>query len=1784
MSERTDRWSKKLLDLSLRNRLLNVRDSKQVLPLFCRDIATFEDRLASEEVVPIETGDPEDGFLVSNVTPEETQKRLKNLFRVAKTDLEEGGVNTLFVAIGFLSWRPSESDPKFYRAPLVLVPVKLVRKSLKDIRLTALDDDTVVNATLLELLRSEFRIMVPNIDPLPTDEKGVNVNAIVDAFIQATAEQKGWTVTRDVALGQFSFGKFVMWKDMTTRMDELRKNPLVDHLVKGGGLYDDGVKVFPPEAIGEKIVPGKVYCPLSADSSQMTAVLYSAMGKTFVLHGPPGTGKSQTITNLIAHNLALGRRVLFVSEKKAALDVVHRRLSSIGLKPFCLELHSNKSGKAEVLAQFAEALDVPDCQGPADWQTTAQNLASSREELDAYVRALHKIYPNGLTACDCFAHLIASVDEETGKSHLKDEGLLSIDTLHEARADHEAAERLTEELANGWRGTTPEAVAALAPLVAQEWSPGFERKVATVAQDLVQGSRKGFFGRVLTAFRHRALVPFGQAFKMKPEDAERLAGATDELRGVLNWRRAKELAEKAGLAGLARAVEAGTIAPDDILARFRDAYAAKMLDAVTREEPRFNAFNGLNHDNCVKLYREFDARLAELAKGEVFAKLATRLPRRRGGDCPAASELGILRRECEKKARQKPVRQLLAEIPHLVADIKPCFLMSPLSVAQYLPADASFDLVVFDEASQIPVWDAIGVIARGKQFVCVGDPKQMPPTNFFQKGEAEVEDEEDESVADMESILDECLAAGVHSAYLNWHYRSRHESLISFSNHNYYGDRLNTFPAASDSPRLGVRFEFVEGGTFERRASRTNRKEAEALVDYVFTHFAVPGYRRRSVGVVTFSQAQQTLIEDLIEERREKEPSLEKFFGDDTDEPFFVKNLENVQGDERDVILFSVGYAPDADGKLAMNFGPLNRDGGERRLNVAVTRAKEQVVVFSSIHGSQIDLNRTSATGAAHLKSFLEFAEKGGVASSVEADLANTDPFAVEFPQAVATMLRNHGWTVDENAGCGSFRIDLAVRRRQGEGYLCAIECDGPGYASQRTTRDRDVLRASVLKGLGWHVTRLWSVDWAYDRKRAEGALLSLLEALETRDEQIAQEASAKQPSLAAKPAASSLPPGVTALKAKPVREVKKTRSIDQIPTEELVAAMKEVKKDFGNCEGEALYHETLKRFGLTVLNAKARVALDAARRALGVLLVCLGMLTALSSSAADPYVGFIYPATIQAGTTNRVLVGGQYFWGAQGAVVSGSGVRVLNVELVPGFPVPTGDQRKYLVKWLDQIAQGDRTQPPLPVENEHYNEWRSNRWWNVLGQLDARQIQQVERWLFMPRNPLQMTPSLNQAALVTLSVETNAPLGARDFRLGAGSGFSPPRPIIVTKLPVVEEPLYVPPHRKQPEPPAVENVPCILNGQIYPGTTDTWRLPNMKKGRVLTFQTIAREFQPYIGDAVPGFFNPVLSIVDTNNHEVAFNDDYFFHPDSVLTFTVPKDGDYALKIHDNLYRGRADFVYAIRVSEGAKARPQLRYLSLSPLPNYALPTNAVVAQFSGCVAKPGAVVTNAFEIKKEGVYVFDLLSRRLGLPLDARVTVFNEAGKMIARFDDVTNTVHVGSVIQAECDPIGRVRLAPGKYTARVTDEARKGGGTYFYTLRIHRPVPRYEIYSKRSGLLMRPWWRQPIPLEIIRHDGFNAPITLEDNAYLTFNPKVIPASSNNFTVVATAKKMPPTIQPQMKIWTVAKDEKQKWRVPITPANEYNQAFAWDHLVLARGFVYRLLPPLPPKPPKKKP
>jgi AAA domain/Protein of unknown function (DUF4011) len=447
---------------------------------------------------------------------------------------------------------------------------------------------------------------------------------------------------------------------------------------------------------------------------------------------------------------------------------------------------------------------------------------------------------------------------------------------------------------------------------------------------------------------------------------QRIPSAWHQIREWCFWQKVRSEATKLGLSTVIARLESPGGDAMDISNLFERSFRREFFFAVVEREAALREFFGREQNERIDRFREVDEKIAELTREIIRIRLAAGIPRDQGHDDIPKTEIGLLRREISKKMRHIPVRQLLSRIPNLLPRLKPCVLMSPLSVAQYLePSHAIFDVVIFDEASQIPVWDAIGAIARGQQLIVVGDPKQLPPTNFFNSAGDDEDSLAPEEFKDLESILDELMSNQMRHKRLQWHYRSRHEGLITFSNRQYYENALLTFPSA-EITQGGVKFRHLPEARYDKGKSRTNRGEADALVAELIARLRNPDGPRRSYGVVTFSLAQQQLIENLLDEERRKYPEIEVHFGDEPPvegEPVFVKNLENVQGDERDVIFFSICYGVDESGRVAMNFGPLNRDGGERRLNVAITRAKHEVLVFSGLRADQIDLTRTRARG-----------------------------------------------------------------------------------------------------------------------------------------------------------------------------------------------------------------------------------------------------------------------------------------------------------------------------------------------------------------------------------------------------------------------------------------------------------------------------------------------------------------------------------------------------------------------------------------------------------------------------------------------------------------------------------------------------------------------------------------------------------------------------------------------------------------------------------------------------
>lgn len=1325
-------WERKLLDLSLRNNLLNLRISKGTVQFISVALGKLEDDLASGnefQILPkpqdwdnslrhagvyqaVNQSDP----VTDLVKHELTQKRLRcyltdhelsnslvSLYRSSKLSLEENGANTLYVALGLLKWYETKTSEKPRYAPILLLPVEIIRKSAqKGYVIRSREEETMMNITLLEMLRQDFGINIPAVETLPKDESGVDVKLIFNTVRQAIMPQSRWDVEEQSFLSNFSFNKFIMWNDIHSNADKLSQNKIVASLISGKIEWEiKDTSNIEVNDLDKTYHPADVALPISADSSQLEAICAAAEGKSFILHGPPGTGKSQTITNIIANALYKGKKVLFVAEKMAALSVVQNRLEAIGLNPFCLELHSNKSKKSAVLEQLKKTTEVIKKAPPQDFSSEAERLHKIRIDLNDYVETLHKLHPSGMSIYDAFNeyalyataadkisfdetsidtlrkeqittwndlveelqgagticghpynHPLGHLHIEQYNQSLKNEGrslignyIHALDKLQsklafaikcaainidiEQKQQFQSLKQLCEtiitlpnipanlftvesieqtsnqiqaivvhgktrdELRNSllkdynnnilsfdadiilteWniadkKWFLPKLLKqnkiakslrslsrngeinkndivlhlqkvidykkeqafidsnspSLSPLLGLLWQNGncdwdnmvnicnglvninkeFSELIKVPAKikewryEFAKGLTEGLEIYLMTSKQHlHDYISAYNSLEKSENELERTLGVNfraidglqgnrienckvyalqwhdniEQLREWIIWLQIRQKALANGLNAVVSAYENGSLNNNEVIACYKKGLYRSIAEYIFKREPVLASFNGQLFEDKIKRFRQITKQFEQLTKDELYARLASKIPSVTQG-AVQSSEIGILQRAIRNGGRGISIRKLFDSIPNLLPRICPCMLMSPISVAQYFDAGTTkFDLVVFDEASQMPTCEAVGAIARGTNVIVVGDPKQMPPTSFFSSYNI---DEENIDKEDLESILDDCLALSMPSNYLLWHYRSKHESLIAFSNSKYYDNKLLTFPSTDDITTK-VTHVAVEG-FYDKAKSRQNAAEGRAIVSEIIRRLSDTELSKLSIGVVTFSSAQQILIDDLLEEALKARPDLEARILTSA-EPLFIKNLENVQGDERDVILFSIGYGPDKEGKISLNFGPLNRGGGWRRLNVAVSRARYEMKVFSTLKADQIDLNRTNSEGVAGLKAFLEYAEKGRAA--LEYRNRSKSLTTVAFTELVAGEIKKLGYSVHTNVGCSGYKIDIGiVNPANPSEYILGILCDGYNYKEAKTAKDREIVQVEVLKMLGWNIFKVWSAEW----------------------------------------------------------------------------------------------------------------------------------------------------------------------------------------------------------------------------------------------------------------------------------------------------------------------------------------------------------------------------------------------------------------------------------------------------------------------------------------------------------------------------------------------------------------------------------------------------------------------------------------------------------------------------------------------------------------------------------
>ena len=1072
-------WERKLLDLTLRNNLLNMKIGKNAIPYACDDISALEDSLDDGNEVIL------------------TAKELKQMYRTVRTNMEETGANTLFLTLGTLNWKEPKTiyvkdEPRSLKAPIMLMPVDIVSLGKERFAIRKRDEDVILNITLVEFLRQKFEISITNLNPLPQDAHGIDVNLVLHLFREAIQEQTEWSIEDDSVLGIFSFTKFVMWNDIHTHSDLMMQNDMIRSLVDGRLYVKDDAEAADARHLDTTCRPDEYVMPLDADSSQFEAVIDSGNNRSFVLYGPPGTGKSQSITNIIANAMAQNKRVLFVAEKKAALDVVQSRLAKIGLAPYCLELHSNKMEKKHFLKQMQDVIDFVCDKNTEEYEKTAEALFAQRMKLNVYIESLHRKQKSGYSLFDCIERYLSlsqnpiALSKDLAGKWSKEQ----VEGLYEKCLALDSGETIlgmspTEHPLNGLypkpenQSDRPTFVIASQTLEAQ--LAGLPQAIDNIRKQMERNAKMKIAPKTTRQYleadyKLKRLIQLADIDESLWNDIDALYDAvvrwSNNVSLLPEWKKYIASLDELRQEGLGEAVDLylngkpGKEVGDAFLAGFFKLEAQYIIE----RDPQLCQFNGKVFEQIIEKYISLTKEFQKLTQQELVARLSARNPLD-SKDANVSAELTLLRKRIGNNGRGASIRSIIEQMPTLLPQLCPCMLMSPLSVAQYLdPSLEKFDLVVFDEASQMPTCEAVGAIARGKTWVIVGDPKQMPPTNFFVTN---VTEDEDADFDDLDSILDDCITLSLPARYLSWHYRSKHESLIAFSNINYYDSKLVTFPSVDDMQKK-VTMQHVDG-VYDFGKTRTNAAEAKAIVDYAIQRLedSRKGNCFRSVGIIAFSRQQSDLIEDYLNEEFAKRPDLD-MYNRESGEPLFVKNLENVQGDERDIILFSVCYGPDKDGKVSMNFGPLNQAGGERRLNVAVSRSRYEMHVFSTLEPEQIDERRTNAAGVLGLKRFLEFA-KNGILEKSNTQKETTNKIALQ----ISEQLEKYGYAVHTNIGTSAFRVDVAVvDAEHPESYKLGILLDGTEYYRTKTARDREIVQPTVLQLLGWNLMHVWTIDW----------------------------------------------------------------------------------------------------------------------------------------------------------------------------------------------------------------------------------------------------------------------------------------------------------------------------------------------------------------------------------------------------------------------------------------------------------------------------------------------------------------------------------------------------------------------------------------------------------------------------------------------------------------------------------------------------------------------------------
>ncbi|MCC6386894.1 MAG: DUF4011 domain-containing protein [Dehalococcoidia bacterium] len=1217
-------WRERLMDFSRRNNLLFYRDLRSGTLELTAMPGVLADFIGGDSVR-------------IDATTKEIGDRLRRIRAKAVENLEERGLATLFVAAGIAHWQEPDggSDAS---APVLLVPAALRRKGVDSASYTLERlGEAQLNPAMVARLAAMGKVLAAESilhgeAPAPEAAKAEDATGAADAVADATAEEPegsaadleqvyerltaavagvpGFAIESRLILSNFSFQKMAIVKDLEQAGDSLAAHDIVASLAGAPDAREAILALRVPITLEslDSEPPASEFAVLDSDSSQSRVVRAAVAGQSGVVQGPPGTGKSQVITNLIAGLVASGQRVLFVAEKRAALEVVLKRLEQRGLGDLALDLHGADTSRKQVAARLAQSLaNVRNAPAVED-DAPLQRLAEHRARLKAHTARVHRPQsPSGLSVYGIEGRLLRLPAGSECPVRWRGDALhplteAAITEAHDLLADLAVDARIVQRAADcPWsnaslrtvaeaqamtnlvpslmsgvaalRGDTsgfaqatgaPEAAtlgafnqqlaaAALANGVLAEWQPGvFDediearvkalwpaesgglpaviarwfnggfksakksagklRKSPASPKGLVDGLRaaaaardawkkaapgskpvefaalgevsgrtgavagdlgtfSALFGRDLSAAPLAEMTPWLESLMAGPESAMRVPAV----------HHAEERLAELGVGAFVAHIRESGLPPEAWGRQLDFAWLRSCLDAALAAEPELVAFDGTNQQRLVDEFVQLDkahldrnTRRVRRAYSERAIEVMNQFP----------DQAALIRREAQKRARHLPIRRLLAEAPDVLTALTPCFMASPLSVSQLLGSERRFfDVVVFDEASQVLSEDAVTSLMRGERALVAGDRHQLPPTQFFASGEDDEKDDDDEgtpaediTVQGFESLLDQ-MSAFLEPWMLQWHYRSRDERLIAFSNAHIYHD-LVTFPGIG-ADGMGVSHVLVESAG--RTGAESVEEEVARVVELVVEHARMRP--KETLGVIALGITHARRVEQAIEARVAQLPEIAAFFAEDAPERFFVKNLERVQGDERDHIILTLGAGPGADGRVSnIRFGPLNREGGERRLNVAVTRSKRRMTLVSSFTHQQMSPGRPG-TGTELLQAYLAYAAAGGqVITSAAGSGGELTPFESDIRDALAAR----GMPVVPRLGASESKIDFAGRAENDPArFVLAIESDGPGYAGAPTVRDRDRLRRQQLEALGWKCHRIWTGDW-FRRRDAE--------------------------------------------------------------------------------------------------------------------------------------------------------------------------------------------------------------------------------------------------------------------------------------------------------------------------------------------------------------------------------------------------------------------------------------------------------------------------------------------------------------------------------------------------------------------------------------------------------------------------------------------------------------------------------------------------------------------------